>query len=68
MSRYRLPLSYSSLCSTQRAVMSLRQASRFGKIRTTLVLHLISWLNRSRPFVDLIFLRCALGEREVRQG
>src|SRR5690606_4573315 len=51
ISRYFRPESHSSLCSTHNAVTSRRQASRFGKILTTLVLRFSSWLKRSRPFV-----------------
>jgi hypothetical protein len=42
---------HSSLCSTAKAVTSLRHNSLFGKILTTLVRRFISWLSFSRPFV-----------------
>ncbi len=54
MSSYFLPESHSSLCSTHNAVTSRKQASRFGKIRTTLVRRLSTWLKRSSPFVERI--------------
>lgn len=61
MSRYTRPASHSSLCSTHKAVISRRQALGFGKIRTTRVRRLSSWLKRSRPFVLRTRLRCDSG-------
>ncbi len=52
MSRYFLLESHSSLCFTHMVVTSRKQASRFGKTRTTLVRRLSSWLKRSSPFVE----------------
>ena len=67
MSRYCLPVIHSSACSMHKAPMSLSAEFLLGKIRTTLVRRLISWLNRSRPFVVRILLRCCSGKfRQVK--
>ncbi len=64
ISRYFLPESHSSLCSTHNAVTSRKQASRFGKIRTTLVRRLSTWLKRSSPFVERIRRRWGPGNEK----